>query len=152
MVFRSSGFLLRNYLRFFFKEEDEETVEFKNSSINKYMANKSAFDKLYNKIISENVDMKDIKTFKTMKFISVQDTNIDAEVFENLYDGWTGKDVTGQYISVDTLEQISDEVFDMQMEMEDGGTIDEEEYRKLLELEKEFQELEKIDKDLHILF
>ena len=152
MVFRSSGFLLRNYLRFFFKEEDEETVEFKNSSINKYMANKSAFDKLYNKIISENVDMKDIKTFKTMKFISVQDTNIDAEVFENLYDGWTGKDVTGQYISVDTLEQISDDVFDMQMEMEDGGTIDEEEYRKLLELEKEFQELEKIDKDLHILF
>ena len=152
MVFRSSGFLLRNYLRFFFKEEDEETVEFKNSSINNYMANKSAFDKLYNKIISENVDMKDIKTFKTMKFISVQDTNIDAEVFENLYDGWTGKDVTGQYISVDTLEQISDDVFDMQMEMEDGGTIDEEEYRKLLELEKEFQELEKIDKDLHILF
>ena len=152
MVFRSSGFLLRNYLRFFFKEEDEETVEFKNSSINNYMANKSAFDKLYNKIISENVDMKDIKTFKTMKFISVQDTNIDAEVFENLYDGWTGKDITGQYISVDTLEQISDEVFDMQMEMEDGGTIDEEEYRKLLELEKEFQELEKIDKDLHILF
>ena len=152
MVFRSSGFLLRNYLRFFFKEEDEETVEFKNSSINKYMANKSAFDKLYNKIISENVDMKDIKTFKTMKFISVQDTNIDAEVFENLYDGWTGKDITGQYISVDTLEQISDEVFDMQMEMEDGGTIDEEEYRKLLELEKEFQELEKIDKELHILF
>ena len=152
MVFRSSGFLLRNYLRFFFKEEDEETVEFKNSSINKYMANKSAFDKLYNKIISENVDMKDIKTFKTMKFISVQDTNIDAEVFENLYDGWTGKDITGQYISVDTLEQISDDVFDMQMEMEDGGTIDEEEYRKLLELEKEFQELEKIDKDLHILF
>ena len=152
MVFRSSGFLLRNYLRFFFKEEDEETVEFKNSSINNYMANKSAFDKLYNKIISENVDMKDIKTFKTMKFISVQDTNIDAEVFENLYDGWTGKDITGQYISVDTLEQISDDVFDMQMEMEDGGTIDEEEYRKLLELEKEFQELEKIDKDLHILF
>ena len=152
MVFRSSGFLLRNYLRFFFKEEDEETVEFKNSSINNYMANKSAFDKLYNKIISENVDMKDIKTFKTMKFISVQDTNIDAEVFENLYDGWTGKDITGQYISVDTLEQISDEVFDMQMEMEDGGTIDEEWLRKVQQLEKEFQELEKIDKDLHILF
>ena len=93
-----------------------------------------------------------MKEIKTLKFISVQDTKIDAEVFENLYDGWTGKDVTGQYIGVDTLEQISDDVFDMQMEMEDGGTIDEEEYRKLLELEKEFQELEKIDKDLHILF
>ena len=116
------------------------------------MANKSAFDKLYNEIISENFDMKDIKTFKSLKFISVQDTNIDAEVFENLYDGWTGKDVTGQYIGVDTLEQISDDVFDMQMEMEDGGTIDEEWLLKVQKLEKEFEELEKIDKDLHILF
>lgn len=116
------------------------------------MANKSAFDKLYNKIISENVRPEEIKTYKSLKFISVQDTNIDAEVFENLYDGWTGKDVTGQYISVDTLEQIGDDVFDMQMEMEDGGTIDEEWLRKVQQLEKEFQELEKIDKDLHILF
>ena len=93
-----------------------------------------------------------MKEIKTLKFISVQDTKIDAEVFENLYDGWTGNDVTGQYIGVDTLEQISDDVFDMQMEMEDGGTIDEEWLEKVQKLEKEFEELEKIDKDLHILF
>ena len=93
-----------------------------------------------------------MKEIKTLKFISVQDTKIDAEVFENLYDGWTGKDVTGQYISVDTLEQISDDVFDMQMEMEDGVTIDEEWLEKVQKIEKEFKELEKIDKDLHILF
>ncbi len=93
-----------------------------------------------------------MKEIKTLKFISVQDTKIDAEVFENLYDGWTGKDVTGQYIGVDTLEQISDDVFDMQMEMEDGVTIDEEWLEKVQKIEKEFKELEKIDKDLHILF
>ncbi len=93
-----------------------------------------------------------MKEIKTLKFISVQDTKIDAEVFENLYDGWTGNDVTGQYIGVDTLEQISDDVFDMQMEMEDGVTIDEEWLEKVQKIEKEFKELEKIDKDLHILF
>ena len=93
-----------------------------------------------------------MKEIKKLKFISVQDTKIDAEVFENLYDGWIGKDVTGQYIGVDTLEQISDDVFDMQMEMEDGVTIDEEWLEKVQKIEKEFKELEKIDKDLHILF
>ena len=93
-----------------------------------------------------------MKEIKTLKFISVQDTKIDAEVFENLYDGWTGKDVTGQYIGVDTLEQISDDVFDMQNDIEEGLTIDEEWLEKVQKIEKEFKELEKIDKDLHILF
>ena len=47
-----------------------------------------------------------MKEIKTLKFVSVQDTKIDEEVFENLYDGWTGNDVIGQYIGVDYLEQI----------------------------------------------
>ena len=93
-----------------------------------------------------------MKEIKTLKFVSVQDTKIDAEVFENLYDGWTGNDVTGQYIGVDTLEQISDYVLDMQEDMEEGLTIDEEWLESVKKVEKEFKELKKIDKDLHILF
>ena len=93
-----------------------------------------------------------MKEIKTLKFVSVQDTKIDAEVFENLYDGWTGNDVTGQYIGVDTLEQISDYVLDMQEDMEEGSIIDEEWLEKVQKIEKEFKDLHKIDKDLHILF
>ncbi len=93
-----------------------------------------------------------MKEIKTLKFISVKDTTIDAEVFENLYEGWTGNDVTGQYIGVDTRDEISDYVLDMQEDMEEGLIIDEEWLEKVQKLEKEFKELEKIDKDLHILF
>jgi len=93
-----------------------------------------------------------MKEIKTLKFVSVQDTKIDAEVFESLYDVWTGNDVTGQYIGVDTLEQLSDYVLDMQEDMEEGSIIDEEWLEKVQKIEKEFKELEKIDKDLHILF
>lgn len=93
-----------------------------------------------------------MKEIKTLKFISVKDTTIDAEVFENLYKGWTGNDVTGQYIGVDTRDEISDYVLDMQEDMEEGLIIDEEWLEKVQKLEKEFKELEKIDKDLHILF
>ena len=93
-----------------------------------------------------------MKEIKTLKFVSVQDTKIDEEVFENLYDGWTGNDVIGQYIGVDTLEQISDYVLDMQEDMEEGSIIDEEWLEKVQKLEKEFKDLHKIDKDLHILF
>jgi len=93
-----------------------------------------------------------MKEIKTLKFISVQDTKIDEEVFENLYDGWTGNDVIGQYIGVDTLEQISDYVLDMQEDMEEGSIIDEEWLEKVQKLEKEFKDLHNLDKDLHILF
>ena len=93
-----------------------------------------------------------MKEIKTLKFISVKDTTIDAEVFENLYEGWTGNDVTGQYIGVDTRDEISDYVLDMQEDMEEGLIIDEEWLEKVQKIEKEFKELEKIDKDLHILF
>ena len=93
-----------------------------------------------------------MKEIKTLKFISVQDTKIDAEVFENLYDGWTGNDVTGKYIEVDMLEHVSNYVLDMQEDMEEGSIIDEEWLEKVQKIEKEFKELEKIDKDLHILF
>ena len=93
-----------------------------------------------------------MKEIKTLKFVSVQDTKIDEEVFENLYDGWTGNDVIGQYIGVDTLEQISDYVLDMQEDMEEGSIIDEEWLEKVQKIEKEFKDLHKIDKDLHILF
>ena len=93
-----------------------------------------------------------MKEIKTLKFISVKDTTIDAEVFENLYEGWTGNDVTGQYIGVDTRDEISDYVLDMQEDMEEGLIIDEEWLEKVQKLEKEFKELEKIDKDLHVLF
>ena len=93
-----------------------------------------------------------MKEIKTLKFISVQDTKIDAEVFENLYDGWTGNDVTGKYIEVDMLEHVSNYVLDMQEDMEEGLTIDEEWLESVKKVEKEFKELKKIDKDLHILF
>ena len=93
-----------------------------------------------------------MKEIKTLKFVSVQDTKIDEEVFENLYDGWTGNDVIGQYIGVDTLEQISDYVLDMQEDMEEGSIIDEEWLEKVQKLEKEFKDLHNLDKDLHILF
>ena len=93
-----------------------------------------------------------MKEIKTLKFVSVQDTKIDEEVFENLYDGWTGNDVIGQYIGVDTLEQISDYVLDMQEDMEEGSIIDEEWLEKVQKIEKEFKDLYKLDKDLHILF
>ena len=93
-----------------------------------------------------------MKEIKTLKFVSVQDTKIDEEVFENLYDGWTGNDVIGQYIGVDTLEQISDYVLDMQEDMEEGSIIDEEWLEKVQKIEKEFKDLHKLDKDLHILF
>jgi len=93
-----------------------------------------------------------MKEIKTLKFVSVQDTKIDEEVFENLYDGWTGNDVIGQYIGVDTLEQISDYVLDMQEDMEEGSIIDEEWLEKVQKIEKEFKDLHNLDKDLHILF
>ena len=93
-----------------------------------------------------------MKEIKTLKFVSVQDTKIDAEVFENLYDGWTGNDVTGQYIGVDYLEQISNNILDIEDDMEEGMMVDEEWLAKVKKIEKEFKELEKIDKDLHILF
>ena len=89
---------------------------------------------------------------KTLKFISVQDTNIDEEVFENLYDGWTGNDVTGHYIEVDMLEHVSNYVLDMQEDMEEGLIVDEEWLESVKKVEKEFKELQKLDKDLHILF
>ena len=93
-----------------------------------------------------------MREIKTLKFVSVQDTKIDEEVFENLYDGWTGNDVIGQYIGVDTLEQITDYVLDMQEDMEEGSIIDEEWLEKVQKLEKEFKDLHNLDKDLHILF
>jgi hypothetical protein len=93
-----------------------------------------------------------MKEIKTLKFISVQDTKIDVEVFENLYDGWTGNDVTGQYIGVYTLEHISNYVLDMEEDMEEGLTIDEEWLESVKKVEKEFKDLHKLDKDLHILF
>ena len=93
-----------------------------------------------------------MKEIKTLKFVSVQDTKIDAEVFENLYDGWTGNDVIGQYIGVDYLEQISDYVLDMQEDMKDGMMVDEEWLEKVQKIEKEFKDLHNLDKDLHILF
>ena len=93
-----------------------------------------------------------MKEIKTLKFISVQDTKIDAEVFENLYNGWTGNDVIGLYIGVDYLENISDYVLDMQEDMEEGSIIDEEWLEKVQKIEKEFKDLHKLDKDLHILF
>ena len=93
-----------------------------------------------------------MKEIKTLKFISVQDTKIDAEVFENLYNGWTGNDVIGLYIGVDYLENISDYVLDMQEDMEEGSIIDEEWLEKVQKIEKEFKDLYKLDKDLHILF
>ena len=93
-----------------------------------------------------------MKEIKTLKFVSVQDTKIDEEVFENLYDGWTGNDVIGQYIGVDYLEQISDYVLDMQEDMKDGMMVDEEWLEKVQKLEKEFKDLHNLDKDLHILF
>ncbi len=93
-----------------------------------------------------------MKEIKTLKFVSVQDTKIDAEVFENLYDGWTGNDVIGLYIGVDYLENISDYVLDMQEDMEEGSIIDEEWLEKVQKIEKEFKDLHNLDKDLHILF
>jgi len=93
-----------------------------------------------------------MKEIKTLKFISVQDTKIDAEVFENLYNGWTGNDVIGLYIGVDYLENISDYVLDMQEDMEEGSIIDEEWLEKVQKIEKEFKDLHNLDKDLHILF
>ena len=93
-----------------------------------------------------------MKEIKTLKFVSVQDTKIDEEVFENLYDGWTGNDVIGLYIGVDYLENISDYVLDMQEDMEEGSIIDEEWLEKVQKIEKEFKDLYKLDKDLHILF
>ena len=93
-----------------------------------------------------------MKEIKTLKFISVQDTKIDVGIFDELYGGWTGNHVTGQYVGVDTLEDISEYVLDMQEDMEEGLTVDEEWLEKVQKIEKEFKELEKIDKDLHILF
>jgi hypothetical protein len=43
-------------------------------------------------------------------------------------------------------------VLDMQEDMEEGSIIDEEWLEKVQKIEKEFKDLHKIDKDLHILF
>ena len=93
-----------------------------------------------------------MREIKTLKFISVQDTKIDVDVFDDVYGGWTGNHVTGQYIGVDTLEQITDYVLDMQEDMEEGSIVDEEWLEKVQKIEKEFKDLHNLDKDLHILF
>ena len=100
--------------------------------------------------------MKEIKMMiekiEVVKTIKAEDTNIDIDVFENVWEGWTGNDLAGMSIGADTLEQISDYVLDMEEDMEEGMMIDEEFLIQMKKLEAAFKELNEIDEKLEIKF
>jgi len=100
--------------------------------------------------------MKEIKMMiekiEVVKSIKAEDTNIDTDVFENVWEGWTGNDLAGVSVGVDTLEQISDYVLDMEEDMEEGLMIDEEWLVEMKKLEAAFKELNEIDEKLEIKF
>ena len=100
--------------------------------------------------------MKEIKMMiekiEVVKTIKAEDTNIDTDVFENVWEGWTGNDLAGVSVGVDTLEQISDYVLDMEEDMEEGMIIDEEWLVEMKKLEAAFKELNEIDEKLEIKF
>jgi len=100
--------------------------------------------------------MKEIKEMiekiEVVKTIKAEDTNIDIEVFENVWEGWTGNDLAGVCVGVDTLEEVSNYVLDMQEDMEEGMMIDEEFLIQMKKLEAAFKELNEIDEKLEIKF
>ena len=100
--------------------------------------------------------MKEIKEMiekiEVVKTIKAEDTNIDIEVFENVWEGWTGNDLAGLSVGVDTLDQISNYVLDMEEDMEEGSMIDEEFLIHVKKLEAAFKELNEIDEKLEIKF
>ncbi len=100
--------------------------------------------------------MKEIKEMiekiEVVKTIKAEDTNIDIEVFENVWEGWTGNDLAGVTVGADTLEQISDYVLDIEEDMEEGMMIDEEFLIQMKKLEAAFKELNEIDEKLEIKF
>jgi|13_taG_2_1085334.scaffolds.fasta_scaffold151178_2 hypothetical protein len=100
--------------------------------------------------------MKEIKMMiekiEVVKSIKAEDTNIDIDVFENVWEGWTGNDLAGLSVGVDTLEQISDYVLDIEEDMEEGLMVDEEWLVEVKKLEAAFKELNEIDEKLEIKF
>jgi len=100
--------------------------------------------------------MKEIKEMiekiEVVKTIKAEDTNIDIEVFENVWEGWTGNDLAGVSVGADTLEEVSNYVLDMQEDMEEGMMIDEEFLIQMKKLEAAFKELNEIDEKLEIKF
>jgi len=100
--------------------------------------------------------MKKIKEMfgkiEVVKTIKAEDTNIDIEVFENVWEGWTGNDLAGVCVGVDTLEEVSNYVADMEADMEEGMMIDEEFFNHMKKLEAAFKELNEIDEKLEIKF
>ena len=100
--------------------------------------------------------MKEIKEMiekiEVVKTIKAEDTNIDIEVFENVWEGWTGNDLAGVCVGVDTLEEVSNYVADMEADMEEGMMIDEEFLIQMKKLEAAFKELNEIDEKLEIKF
>jgi len=100
--------------------------------------------------------MKEIKEMiekiEVVKTIKAEDTNIDIEVFENVWEGWTGNDLAGVTVGADTLEEVSNYVLDMQEDMEEGMMIDEEFLIQMKKLEAAFKELNEIDEKLEIKF
>ena len=100
--------------------------------------------------------MKEIKEMiekiEVVKTIKAEDTNIDIEVFENVWEGWTGNDLAGVCVGADTLEEVSNYVLDMQEDMEEGMMIDEEFLIQMKKLEAAFKELNEIDEKLEIKF
>ena len=93
-----------------------------------------------------------IEKIEVVKTIKAEDTNIDIEVFENVWEGWTGNDLAGVSVGADTLEEVSNYVLDMQEDMEEGMMIDEEFFNHMKKLEAAFKELNEIDEKLEIKF
>ena len=93
-----------------------------------------------------------IEKIEVVKTIKAEDTNIDIDVFENVWEGWTGNDLAGLSVGVDTLEQISDYVLDIEEDMEEGLMVDEEWLVEVKKLEAAFKELNEIDEKLEIKF
>ncbi len=93
-----------------------------------------------------------IEKIEVVKSIKAEDTNIDIDVFENVWEGWTGNDLAGLSVGVDTLEQISDYVLDIEEDMEEGLMVDEEWLVEMKKLEAAFKELNEIDEKLEIKF
>ncbi len=93
-----------------------------------------------------------IEKIEVVKTIKAEDTNIDIDVFENVWEGWTGNDLAGLSVGVDTLEQISNYVLDIEEDMEEGLMVDEEWLVEVKKLEAAFKELKEIDEKLEIKF
>lgn len=103
------------------KEEDEETaeevVELEEDSINNSMANKSIFDELYAKVLSEDFGMEEQDDLNAL---GIEDATPDAELGEEGDDDTT-EETDGEEVTITLDKDTAKKLHDLLMAVLDGG-------------------------------